>query len=431
MLLQAGDELTKSTTLSIGNSETLVKRSGKLLVLRTIMRKWKEQKHRVLVFSQSRLMLNILEKFCDAEDFDYLRMDGSTSIKARGAIIDKFNQDESVFVFLLTTKVGGVGINLVGADRVVLYDPDWNPSTDSQARERAWRIGQKKQVTIYRLITNGTIEEKVYHRQIFKQYLTNKVLSDPRQRRFFNYSSLKDLFTLGDTGEDPNAQSKMKISKKSSPVTVDSENEQKGTETSEMFESAIIRQEEYKPSVEGENDNKNVLASLLNGEDSFTKKAFRQAFSHDTVEGAATYDPDQRIVQAEAMRVAQEAATALQMEQERTHRTADSVHLPTWTGRNGDVGRRFGGEASNSLLNRMRQRQTGTYLPLNSNSRTPDPGRVSVEIMRDIRSFLGEAPRDTKTIMNRFRNAGIEASLFRELLRQTARFSNGLWYIRR
>ena len=73
-------------------------------------------------------------------------------------------QDESYFVFLLTTRVGGLGVNLTGANRIVIFDPDWNPSTDLQARERAWRIGQKRQVTIYRLLTTGTIEEKIYHR---------------------------------------------------------------------------------------------------------------------------------------------------------------------------------------------------------------------------------------------------------------------------
>ena len=86
-----------------------------------------------------------------------------------------------------------------GANRVIIYDPDWNPSTDTQARERAWRIGQQKDVTIYRLLTSGTIEEKIYHRQIFKQYLTNRVLKDPKQRRFFKSNDLYELFTLKDT----------------------------------------------------------------------------------------------------------------------------------------------------------------------------------------------------------------------------------------
>ena len=86
-------------------------------------------------------------------------------------IINKFNNDPSVFVMLLTTRTGGVGISLTAANRVVLIDPDWNPQTDVQARERAWRLGQKREVTIYRLITRGTIEEKIYQRQIFKLLL--------------------------------------------------------------------------------------------------------------------------------------------------------------------------------------------------------------------------------------------------------------------
>lgn len=88
-------------------------------------------------------------------------MDGSTSVKARQPLIQKFNHDSSYDVFLLTTRVGGLGVNLTGANRVIIYDPDWNPATDTQARERAWRIGQEKQVTIYRLLSAGTIEEKV------------------------------------------------------------------------------------------------------------------------------------------------------------------------------------------------------------------------------------------------------------------------------
>ena len=116
-------------------------------------------------------------------------------------MVDEFNTNPDLHVFLLTTKVGGLGINLTGADRVIIYDPDWNPSTDLQARERAWRLGQKREVTIYRLMTAGTIEEKIYHRQIFKQFLTNKILRDPKQRQTFHLNDLHDLFTLGNEDE--------------------------------------------------------------------------------------------------------------------------------------------------------------------------------------------------------------------------------------
>ncbi|GFR33657.1 DNA excision repair protein ERCC-6, partial [Trichonephila clavata] len=109
--------------------------------------------------------------------------------------------DPSIFVFLLTTRVGGLGVNLTGANRIIIYDPDWNPSTDAQARERSWRIGQSKQVTVYRLLTAGTIEEKIYHRQIFKQFMTNRVLKDPKQRRFFKSNDLYELFTYQEVGK--------------------------------------------------------------------------------------------------------------------------------------------------------------------------------------------------------------------------------------
>uniref|UniRef100_A0A672FHS0 DNA excision repair protein ERCC-6 n=1 Tax=Salarias fasciatus TaxID=181472 RepID=A0A672FHS0_SALFA len=174
------------------------KRSGKLIVVESLLRLWFKQGHRVLLFTQSRQMLDILEVFVTENNYSYLKMDGTTTIGSRQPLIARYNEDKSIFIFLLTTKVGGLGVNLTGANRVIIYDPDWNPSTDTQARERAWRIGQKQQVTIYRLLTAGTIEEKIYHRQIFKQFLTNRVLKDPKQRRFFKSNDIYELFTLSD-----------------------------------------------------------------------------------------------------------------------------------------------------------------------------------------------------------------------------------------
>ncbi|KAM4607513.1 DNA excision repair protein ERCC-6 [Polymixia lowei] len=172
------------------------KRSGKLMVVESLLRLWFRQGHRVLLFTQSRQMLEILEVFVRENNYSYLKMDGTTTIASRQPLIARYNEDRSIFIFLLTTRVGGLGVNLTGANRVIIYDPDWNPSTDTQARERAWRIGQTQQVTVYRLLTAGTIEEKIYHRQIFKQFLTNRVLKDPKQRRFFKSNDIYELFTL-------------------------------------------------------------------------------------------------------------------------------------------------------------------------------------------------------------------------------------------
>ncbi|XP_011506045.1 PREDICTED: DNA excision repair protein ERCC-6-like [Ceratosolen solmsi marchali] len=174
------------------------KRAGKMTVVRSLLKIWNKQSHRVLLFTQSRQMMHILECLVQKENYTYLRMDGTTPMSQRQLLISKFNKDKSFFIFLLTTRVGGLGVNLTGANRVIIYDPDWNPATDAQARERAWRIGQDKSVTIYRLITAGTIEEKMYHRQVFKILLSNKVLEDPRQRRLFRTTDLSELFNLNE-----------------------------------------------------------------------------------------------------------------------------------------------------------------------------------------------------------------------------------------
>lgn len=176
-------------------------RSGKMQVVKQLLLLWKSQGHKTLLFTQTRQMLDILNDFISYKDpelseIKYLRMDGTTNIANRQLLVDQFN-NENYDVFLLTTRVGGLGINLTGANRIIIYDPDWNPSTDMQARERAWRIGQKREVTIYRLMIAGSIEEKIYHRQIFKQFLSNKILKDPKQKRFFKMNDLHDLFTLG------------------------------------------------------------------------------------------------------------------------------------------------------------------------------------------------------------------------------------------
>lgn len=172
------------------------KRAGKMVVINSLLKIWKKQGHRVLIFTQSRAMICILEIFLKQNEYKYLKMDGSTSIGSRQPLITAFNSDNSYLVFLATTRVGGLGVNLTGADRVIIYDPDWNPAIDTQAKERAWRIGQNRDVTIYRLLSAGTVEEKIYQRQVFKQLLGNKVFLDPKQKNYLKTSTLQGLFSL-------------------------------------------------------------------------------------------------------------------------------------------------------------------------------------------------------------------------------------------
>ncbi|CAG5051886.1 unnamed protein product [Parnassius apollo] len=178
------------------------KRSGKMTVVQSLLKIWQKQGHRTLIFSQSRAMLCILEQHLQSQGFKYLKMDGTVSVSLRQNLIKTFNESKEYLVFLATTRVGGLGVNLTGADRVIIYDPDWNPATDNQAKERAWRIGQQRNVTVYRLLSAGTIEEKIYQRQIFKNFLSNKILIDPNQKNVLTTSTLQGLFTL----EEPNCE---------------------------------------------------------------------------------------------------------------------------------------------------------------------------------------------------------------------------------
>lgn len=172
------------------------KRCGKMIVVNSLLKIWQKQGHRTLIFSQSRAMLCLLEQYLQNQNYKYLKMDGTVSVGQRQSLIKTFNESSEYLVFLSTTRVGGLGVNLTGADRVIIYDPDWNPATDNQAKERAWRIGQHRNVTVYRLLSAGTIEEKIYQRQIFKHFLSNKILVDPNQKNILTTSTLQGLFTL-------------------------------------------------------------------------------------------------------------------------------------------------------------------------------------------------------------------------------------------
>ncbi|KAI8476709.1 MAG: P-loop containing nucleoside triphosphate hydrolase protein [Monoraphidium minutum] len=158
---------------------------GKMVVLLSLLAQWHAQGDKVLIFSNRRRMLQIIEKFVMREQYDYIYMDGTVAQKARQERVDEFNSRPSVFLFLATTQSGGVGLNLTAANRVVVFDPSWDPSSDLQAQDRAYRLGQRRDVHVYRLLAAGTLEEMVYRRQIYKQQQTNQIVYGTDERRYF------------------------------------------------------------------------------------------------------------------------------------------------------------------------------------------------------------------------------------------------------
>uniref|UniRef100_A0A667YBV2 Chromodomain helicase DNA binding protein 4 n=1 Tax=Myripristis murdjan TaxID=586833 RepID=A0A667YBV2_9TELE len=155
----------------------LTKASGKLMLLQKMMRKLKEGGHRVLVFSQMTKMLDLLEDFLENEGYKYERIDGGVTGSMRQEAIDRFNAPGAPqFAFLLSTRAGGLGINLATADTVIIYDSDWNPHNDIQAFSRAHRIGQNKKVMIYRFVTKASVEERITQVAKKKMMLTHLVV---------------------------------------------------------------------------------------------------------------------------------------------------------------------------------------------------------------------------------------------------------------
>lgn len=444
-------------------------KSGKMQVVKALLELWKDQGHKTLLFAQHRIMLDILEKFIKSlQGFNLRRMDGNTPISNRQSMVDEFNNNPDAHVFLLTTKVGGLGINLTGANRVIIYDPDWNPSTDIQARERAWRLGQKREVMIYRLMTAGTIEEKIYHRQLFKQFLTNKILRDPKQRQTFQMKDLHDLFTLGGADEPATETSELfkgtevkfgnGTADPSLRATEVTRSGDAGTPHLEDLEnSSSVRNLVGIASVErfkGEDGSKTVDTDAANSESRvmegiFARSGVHSALEHDQiVNGKRIIAADPKIIEREAKKVAAEAAKELKKAGE-VARTVP-IGTPTWTGEFGiagrpnqptiprGFGRGRGGPASLSILAGLQNRQningsadrSGLNRPSGGQSRISTPGPKGIDFMKMIRDYLVTHGGQVHTQMlvdhfNRHCATPDKTAEFKEMLKEIATLEKG------
>ena len=171
--------------------------SGKMQVLdRMLARIRQDTNDKIVLISNYTQTLDIFDKLCRHRGYGCLRLDGTMNVNKRQKLVDKFNDPEGEeSVFLLSSKAGGCGLNLIGANRLVLFDPDWNPAADQQALARVWRDGQKKDCFVYRFIATGSIEEKIFQRQSHKQSLSSCVVDSAEDvERHFTLDSLKELF---------------------------------------------------------------------------------------------------------------------------------------------------------------------------------------------------------------------------------------------
>eukprot|EP00042_Codosiga_hollandica_P055647 m.784613 g.784613 ORF g.784613 m.784613 type:complete len:463 (+) comp59157_c0_seq4:552-1940(+) len=175
--------------------------SGKTMVLDTMLALIKSTStDKIVLVSNYTQTLDMFEVMCAQRRYGYVRLDGSMTIKKRQKIVDQFNDPQSnIFIFMLSSKAGGCGLNLIGANRLVMFDPDWNPANDDQAMARVWRDGQKKRCFVYRFLCTGTIEEKIFQRQAHKKALSSVIIDEAEDvERHFSRDDLAQLFALNE-----------------------------------------------------------------------------------------------------------------------------------------------------------------------------------------------------------------------------------------
>ncbi|XP_075215180.1 DNA repair and recombination protein RAD54B-like [Lycorma delicatula] len=201
-LNQEPDDLTQCLSDILANSSKgLIEESSKLELVMCLLKNLQQTKEKLVLVSYYTQTLDMLAELCSQNEFRYCRLDGATPSAQRVSIVNKFNSTHSQeTIFLLSGKAGGTGLNLTGASRLVLFDSDWNPASDLQAMARIWRDGQTKSVYIYRLLNAGTIEEKIFQRQLSKASLCETVVDTVSLNSTVRLSKdeLKDLFTIHD-----------------------------------------------------------------------------------------------------------------------------------------------------------------------------------------------------------------------------------------
>ncbi|XP_047329182.1 protein CHROMATIN REMODELING 25 isoform X2 [Impatiens glandulifera] len=208
-----------------GGDGTWVELSGKMHVLSRLLAHLRRRTDdRIVLVSNYTQTLDLFAQLCRERRYPFLRLDGTTSISKRQKLVNQFNdQSKDEFAFLLSSKAGGCGLNLIGGNRLILFDPDWNPANDKQAAARVWRDGQRKRVYIYRFLSTGTIEEKVYQRQMSKEGL-QKVIQQEQNDNGNSLSSedLRDLFSFHENVSRSEIHEKMNCSRcRTNDITVE------------------------------------------------------------------------------------------------------------------------------------------------------------------------------------------------------------------
>ncbi|OBA17963.1 hypothetical protein METBIDRAFT_47628 [Metschnikowia bicuspidata var. bicuspidata NRRL YB-4993] len=223
MLPTPVNKLMDYSNIRMPSMTRFITESGKLARLDKLLDELKQNDHRVLVYFQMTKMMDLMEEFLTFRQHNYIRLDGSSKLEDRRDLVHDWQTKPEIFVFLLSTRAGGLGINLTAADTVIFYDSDWNPTIDSQAMDRAHRLGQTRQVTVYRLLTKGTIEERMRDRAKQKEQVQQVVMEGKAsfaKKKDDSTSKKKDVayLLLGGGDEVPDTTSTGSVTPRDEPL---------------------------------------------------------------------------------------------------------------------------------------------------------------------------------------------------------------------
>jgi E1A-binding protein p400 len=249
---------------------------GKLQALVGLLRDLKKDGHRALIFTQMTKMLDILEAFLNIHGYTYLRLDGAVRVDQRLSLMERFNNDPRIFLFILTTRTGGLGINLTGADTVIFYDSDWNPAMDAQAQDRSHRIGQTREVHIWRLVSEFTIEENILKKARQKLALDQIIKDGNFTTESFQKTDIRELMSdaknemIGEeSGADRSALGSSAFDGTQSNIS-DKEMEQAllaAEDETDVAALRMVRREEAEENEEDFGDDPNQPQSLVDPDD--------------------------------------------------------------------------------------------------------------------------------------------------------------------
>ncbi|XP_041456348.1 helicase domino-like isoform X3 [Lytechinus variegatus] len=254
---------------------------GKLQTLDVLLRKLKAEGSRVLIFTQMTKMLDVLERFLNFHGHIYLRLDGTTKVEQRQIMMERFNKDPRIFCFILSTRSGGMGVNLTGANAVVFYDSDWNPTMDAQAQDRCHRIGQTRDVHIYRLISEMSIEENILKKSNQKRLLIDVSIEGGNfTTAFFKKHTIKDIFDVSKS-----AGSLEDLVEVEKPVHVEQPKESQQPEQDAKAANPLSQSELEKALARAEDDTDVKAASRAHAEQDAELAEFDESIPYEGEEG--------------------------------------------------------------------------------------------------------------------------------------------------